>query len=111
MLHGLLRWFFTLAGAAIGSHGGRIAAAALRGEETQPLLMLDRAALLRPDLVPGFLAVEIVGKLLKLGPWSSALVAAAGAAAGALAEGPLVSRPSGPKASAGYSLVREVPAS
>src|SRR5688572_4410180 len=70
-----LRWVLVLCGAALGSYGGRIAAAKLRGEPVQPLLRLDRALVLRPDVVPGFLAVEFIGKVLRLGPWSSALVA------------------------------------
>jgi hypothetical protein len=86
-----LRWVLTLGGAIIGSYGGRIAAAALRGEPVEPLLHPNRAALMRPDVVPGFLAVELIGKILKLGPWSAALVAAAAAAAAAFAEGPIVS--------------------
>ena len=85
-----VRWLFVLCGAAVGSYGGRLAAAALRGEPVEPLLKLDRAAIMRPDVVPGFLAVEIAGKFLKLSPWSAALVAAAAAAAAALADGPLV---------------------
>jgi hypothetical protein len=86
-----LRWVLVLCGAALGSYGGRIAAAKLRGEPVQPLLRLDRALVLRPDVVPGFLAVEFIGKVLRLGPWSAALVAAAAAAAAAVAEGPIVS--------------------
>jgi hypothetical protein len=86
-----LRWVLVLCGAAVGSYGGRIAAAKLRGEPVKPLLRLDRALVLRPDVVPGFLAVEFIGKVLRLGPWSAALVAAAAAAAAAIAEGPVVS--------------------
>lgn len=85
-----LRWVLVLCGAVIGSYGGRIAAAALRGEPIEPLVRLNRTALMRPDVVPGFLAVEFLGKVVKLGPWSAGLVAAAGAAAAALAEGPIV---------------------
>ena len=88
---GLVRWLFVLCGAVLGSYGGRLAAAAYRGEPVEPLMRLDRAALMRPDVVPGFLAVEFIGKVLKLGPWSAGLVAATTAAAAAFAEGPLVS--------------------
>ena len=88
---GPIRWVFVLIGAVLGSYGGRVAAAAYRGEPVEPLLRLDRAALMRPDVVPGFLAVEFLGKVLKLGPWSAGLVAAAAAAAAAFAEGPFVS--------------------
>ena len=87
-----LRWLFVLVGAALGSYGGRIGAAAMRGEPVEPLLRFEPASLLRSDLVPGFLAVELAGKLLKLGPWSAAVVAAAASAAAAFAEGPLVGR-------------------
>jgi hypothetical protein len=85
-----LRWVLVLCGAALGNFGGKIVAALLRGEPVKPLLRLDRALLLRPDVVPGFLAVEFIGKILRLGPWSAALVAAAAAAAAAIAEGPIV---------------------
>lgn len=86
------RWLLVLGGAVVGSYGGRVAAAALRGEPVQPLLRLNRSAVLRPDVVPGFLAVEVTGRFFKLGPWTAALVAVAGAAAAAFAEGPFVSR-------------------
>ncbi len=91
LLKPILRWVFVMAGAVLGSYGGRIAAAAYRGEPVEPLLRLDRAALMRPDAVPGFLAVELVGKVLNLGPWSAGIVAAAAAAA-AFVEGPFVPR-------------------
>ena len=87
-----LRWVFVLVGAALGSYGGRIAAAAMRGEPIEPLLRFEPASILRSDVVPGFLAVELAGKLLKLGPWSAAVVAAAASAAAAFAEGPLIDR-------------------
>jgi hypothetical protein len=85
------RWVLVLGGAVVGSYGGRVAAAAMRGEPVQPLLRLNRTAVLRPDVVPGFLAVEVTGRFFKLGPWTAALVAVAGAAAAAFAEGPFVS--------------------
>jgi hypothetical protein len=48
---------------------------------------------MRPDIVPGFIAVELVGKVVKLDPWRAAVVAAAATtAATALSEGPFVSR-------------------
>ena len=86
----VVRWALVLGGAAAGSYGGRLAAARVRGEPVEPLLRLDRSALLRPDVVPGFMAVELLGRVLKLGPWSAAAVAATGAAAAAFAEGPFV---------------------
>lgn len=89
MFGSLFRWVLVGGGALAGSYGGRIAAAALRGEPVEPLLRIDRASLLRPDMAPGIMAAEIAGRLLRLGPWSAALVAAAGAAAAVLAEGPL----------------------
>src|SRR5215216_4267253 len=58
----LIRWIFVLVGALAGSYGGRAAAAYYRGEPVEPLLKLDRAAVMRPDMVPGFVAVELVGK-------------------------------------------------
>jgi hypothetical protein len=85
-----LRWMLVLLGVALGNYAGRIAAAMFRGEPVKPLLRLDQAVVLRPDVVPGFLAVEFIGKVLKLGPWSAALVAAAAAGAAAIAEGPIV---------------------
>lgn len=90
LLKSLVRWLFVLAGAAVGSYTGRAVAAALRGEPVRPLLRLDRVALVRQDLVPGFVAVELLGRLLKLGPWGAALVAAVAAAAAAFVDGPLV---------------------
>ena len=87
-----VRWVFVLLGAALGSYGGRIAAAAMRGEPVEPLVRFEPASVLRADVVPGFLAVELAGKLLKLGPWSAALVAAAASVAAAFAEGPLIDR-------------------
>jgi hypothetical protein len=92
IVNAALRWVLVLCGAVLGSYAGRIAAAAARGEPVEPLLRLDRAVLMRPDVVPGFLAVEFIGKLVKLGPWSAGLVAAAAAAAAAFAEGPVVTR-------------------
>lgn len=89
MLGSLLRWLLVGGGALAGSYGGRILAATLRGEPVEPLLRFDRATLLRPDMAPGIMAAEIAGRILRLGPWSAALVAAAGAAAAVLAEGPL----------------------
>jgi hypothetical protein len=86
------RWFLVMVGAVVGSYGGRVAAAAMRGEPVQPLLRLNQTAVLRPDIVPGFLAVEVTGRFFKLGPWTAALVAVAGAAAAAFAEGPFVSQ-------------------
>jgi hypothetical protein len=88
----LVRWLFVLAGAVIGSYAGRVAAAAYRGEPVEPLLRLDRAALMRPDVVPGFLAVEFAGKVLGLGPLSAGVVAAAAAGAAAFLDGPFVAR-------------------
>jgi hypothetical protein len=86
----IFRWTLVFVGATLGSYAGRVAATAVRGEPVEPLLWFDRSMLMRPDAVPGFLAVELIGKLLRLGPWSSALVAAAAAAAAAFVEGPLV---------------------
>ena len=86
----IVRWLWVLCGAAAGSYGGRVAAAQMRGEPVEPLLKLDQAAVLRTDVVPGFLAVEIAGRFLKLGPRSAALLAAAAAAAAAFADGPFV---------------------
>src|SRR5215213_7386710 len=65
----LIRWIFVLVGALAGSYGGR-------------------AAVMRPDMVPGFVAVELVGKVIKLGPLSAALVAGAATATSAFLEGP-----------------------
>jgi hypothetical protein len=87
----VVKWVFVLLGAIVGSYGGRVAAAYYRGEPVEPLLALDRTAVMRPDIVPGFVAVELVDKIVKLGPWSAAVVAAAAAAAAAFAEGPFVS--------------------
>jgi hypothetical protein len=87
----VVKWLCVLLGTLIGSYGGRIAAAYYRGEPVESLLTIDRAALMRPDIVPGFVAVELVDKVVKLGPWSAALVAATAAAAATLAEGPFVS--------------------
>lgn len=96
MSNSALRWVLVLCGALIGSYGGRIGAAALRGEPIEPLLRFDKSALMRPDVVPGFLAVEFVGKVLKLSPLSAGLIAAAAAAAAAFAEGPIVKDDSDP---------------
>lgn len=89
-----VRWLTVFMGAALGGYVGRIGAAALRGEPVEPLLQLDRSVLFRPDVVPGFLAVEIIGKFVKLSMGAAMLVAAIAAAVAALVEGPLVSRPS-----------------
>ena len=86
----IVRWLWVLGGAAAGSYGGRVAAARMRGEPVAPLLKLDRTAVLRTDIVPGFLAVEITGRFLRLGPRRAALLAAAAAAAAAFADGPFV---------------------
>ena len=91
LLKPVFRWAFVLVGAVLGSYGGRVAAAYYRGEPVEPLLSIDRAAVMRPDVVPGFVAVELIDKVVKLGPWSAAFVAAAAAAAAAFAEGPFVS--------------------
>ena len=87
-----LRCVFVRFGAALGSYGGRFSAAAMRGEPLEPFLRFEPASVLRSDVVPGFLAVELVGKLLKLGPWSAAFLAAAASAAAAFADGPLIDR-------------------
>jgi len=84
----LVRWVFVLVGAVAGGYGGRVAAAYYRGEPVELLLKLDRAALMRPDVVPGFVAVELVGKVFQLGPLSAALVAGAATATAAFLEGP-----------------------
>jgi hypothetical protein len=86
-----VKWLVVLVGALAGSYGGRIAAAYYRGEPVEALLKVDRSTLMRPDIVPGFVAVELVGKVIKLNPLGAALVAAAAAAAATLAEGPFVS--------------------
>jgi hypothetical protein len=112
VLKPVLRWLLVVIGAAIGSYAGRVAAAALRGEPVQPLLRPDRVLVMRHDLVPGFVAVELLGRLLKLGLWGSGLVAAVAAAAAAFVDGPIVrdrradewqaaSEPAGGPASAG----------
>ena len=84
-----LRWLLVMAGAIVGSYAGRVAGAAWRGEPVEPLLTIDRQTILRPDTVPGFLAVEIVGRLTRLTPLGAALVAAVATGVVAFLDGPL----------------------
>jgi hypothetical protein len=88
----VLRWTAVFAGATAGSWAGRIAAARLYGEPVEPLLRLDARVLLNQDVAPGFLAAELLGKSLRLGPAGEAVLAATGAALSAIATGPVVTR-------------------
>lgn len=92
-----MRWAAVFAGATAGSWAGRVAAAALNGEPVEPLLRVDQEALLSQDVAPGFLAAELLGRALRLGPVGEALLAATAAAASAVATGPLVERARGPR--------------
>jgi hypothetical protein len=92
LLRPVLRWVLVLAGALIGSYAGRAAAAAMRGEEVQPLLRVTPGDLFRADLMPGMMAAELIGKFVDLSPTTAALVAAAGSAVAAFADGPFVGR-------------------
>lgn len=85
-----LRSALMVVGALVGSYGGRLAAAKLRGEPVAPLLRVDRSTLLKADIVPGYMAAELVCKALDLGPVNAAAVAMAAGAASAIIEGPFV---------------------
>jgi len=88
----IVRWLLVMAGAALGSYLGRVAGAISRGEPVDPLLRVDRATVLRSDAIPGFLAVEFVGRIVRLGPLGAALIAATGAGVFSFLEGPIMSR-------------------
>lgn len=84
-----LRWALVMAGSVLGSYLGRVSGAAWRGEPVEPLLKVDRQMVLRPDAVPGFVAVEFVGRLTRLTPLGAAIVAAAATGVMAFLDGPL----------------------
>lgn len=90
MVRSALRSALMVGGALVGSYGGRLAAARLRGEPVAPLLRVDRSTILKADIVPGYMAAELVVKLLNLGPLPAAVVAMAAGAASAVVEGPFV---------------------
>jgi hypothetical protein len=86
----VVRWAAVFAAATAGSWAGRVAAACLYGEPTAAALRLDMRALLAQDVAPGFVAAELLGRPLRLGPAGEALLAAAAAAVSAVATGPRV---------------------
>lgn len=85
-----MRPLLMVVGALVGSYGGRLAAAKLHGEPVAPLLRVDRSTLLKADIVPGYMAAELVAKLLNLGPVNAAVVAMAAGGASAFVGGPFV---------------------
>lgn len=86
----VLRWAALFVGATIGSMIGRVLAARLYGEPLDSPPRLDARTLLEQDVAPGLVAVELLGRVLRLGVRGEALLAAVGAAASAIATGPWV---------------------
>lgn len=86
----LLRWAAVFAGATAGSWVGRLVAARLYDENAEPLLRLDRRMLLAQDVAPGFLAAEVLGRNLRVGPTGEVVLAVLAGAASAVATGPLL---------------------
>jgi hypothetical protein len=87
----VVRWLLVFTGATFGSWCGRVIAAALYGEPVTPLLRVNARTLLQQDVVPGFLAAELIGRGLDAGPVTEMMIAAAGAAASAIGTGRIVS--------------------
>ena len=87
----LMRWALVFAAATAGSWAGRLVAAALYEEDVAPLLRLDRRTLLSQDVAPGFLAAEVLGRNLHVGPTGEVVLAALAGASSAVATGPMVS--------------------